>query len=31
MQEERRDVYRVLLGTHEGKNYLEDLDINGPH
>jgi len=31
MQGERRVVYRVLVSTYEGKNYLEDLDINGPH
>jgi len=30
-QGERRDVYRVLVGRHEGKNYLEDLDINRSH
>ena len=27
--EERRDVYRVLVGKLEGKNHLEDLGVDG--
>jgi len=27
--EERRGVYRVLVGKPEGKNHLEDLGIDG--
>jgi len=27
--EERRNVERVLMGKPEGKNHLEDPDING--
>jgi hypothetical protein len=26
---ERRGAYRVLVGRPEGKNHLEDLDIDG--
>jgi len=26
---ERRDVYRVLVGKPEGKNYLGDPDVDG--
>jgi hypothetical protein len=27
--EDRRDVYRVLVGKLEGKNHLEDLGVDG--
>jgi hypothetical protein len=26
---ERRGVYRVLVGNPEGKNHLEDPDVDG--
>jgi len=26
---EKRNAYRVLVGKHEGKNHVEDLDISG--
>jgi hypothetical protein len=27
--EDRRNVYRVVVGKHEKRSYLEDLDIDG--
>jgi len=26
---DRRDAYRVLVGGPEGRDHLEDLDVNG--
>jgi hypothetical protein len=26
---EMRNEYKIVVGKHEGKNHLEDLDVNG--